>query len=123
MKVLFFFSSCTAPFTFFKKLGIPGPETVPFFGNTASMIFKVNLICVSVIVPYHFDNSQFCVAFLRNQIIVLISLNSLTNFQNFTWNGTRSMVKSLGKYQSFMVIYRVIHQRCFVATSVSRIMK
>lgn len=40
--ILLIYRSCTAPFTFFKKLGIPGPETVPFFGNTASMIFKPN---------------------------------------------------------------------------------
>lgn len=46
--VCFYYRYCTAPFTFFKKLGIPGPETTPFFGSTASLIFQVNwvLMCL-----------------------------------------------------------------------------
>ena len=46
--VYFYYSYCTAPFTRFKELGIPGPEATPVFGNTAYMIFKVNwvLMCL-----------------------------------------------------------------------------
>lgn len=35
-------SFCVAPFTVFKKLGIPGPTPIPFFGTSASSILSVS---------------------------------------------------------------------------------
>lgn len=56
---IFLFRFCVSPYTVFKKLGIPGPTPLPFFGNSASSLFCVSCcvfcwtLCPYVIVCYN----------------------------------------------------------------------
>ncbi|XP_015764480.1 PREDICTED: cytochrome P450 3A29-like [Acropora digitifera] len=69
--LLLVYRYCTAPFTFFKKLGIPGPETTPFFGSTASLIFKPNKLPMLHLDWYKKYGKVFGVYFFREPFLMV----------------------------------------------------
>ncbi|XP_067037448.1 cytochrome P450 3A8-like [Acropora muricata] len=69
--LLLIYRYCTAPFTRFKELGIPGPEATPVFGNTAYMIFKPNKLPTLLLEWYKKYGKVFGIYFFREPFLMV----------------------------------------------------